>query len=91
MAKTSARLGVADAIEEILRRQRSTTGLEQRGWLGVIPNITGLLSGRIRTDTFGNFASDLMGIPSEQDRLEAFETEQRRLSPNWKPGDPIKS
>ncbi len=59
------------------------------GLLGIIPDITGILSGRIRTDTFDNFTSDLMGVPSEEDRRRAFEEEQRRLNPKWKPGDPF--
>jgi hypothetical protein len=63
--------------------------VEGLGWLGIIPDITGILSGRIRTDTFDNFASDLIGIPSEEDRRKALEEEQRRLNPKWKPGDPI--
>ena len=59
------------------------------GWLGIIPDITGILSGRIRTDTFDNFSNDLMGIPSQEDREKALEDEQRRLNPKWKRGDPI--
>jgi len=59
------------------------------GLLGIIPNITGILSGRIRTDSFDNFTSDMMGFPSEEDRRRAFEDYQRLLNPKWKPGDPI--
>jgi hypothetical protein len=59
------------------------------GLLGIIPDIMGILSGRIRTDTFDDFASDMMGAPSQEDRREAFEAEQRRLNPKWKPGDPF--
>jgi hypothetical protein len=59
------------------------------GILGIIPNITGVLSGRIRTDTQDNFWSDLMGLPSQEDRRKAFEEEQRRLDPKRKPGDPF--
>lgn len=49
------------------------------GELGVIPNITGILSGRIRMDTFDNFASDMMGMPSRQDRLEAYRRQGREI------------
>jgi hypothetical protein len=59
------------------------------GVLGIIPNITGILSGRIRTDTFDNFTSDMMGLPSQEDRRKAFEHRQRMLNPRWKPGDPL--
>ena len=59
------------------------------GLLGLIPNVTGVLSGRIRTDTFDNFTSDLMGIPSQEDHRKAFEDQQRMLNPRWKPGDPF--
>ena len=59
------------------------------GWLGIIPNIAGLLSGRIRTDTPDNMLSDLFGVPSEEDRRKAYEKEQRMINPKWKPGDPM--
>jgi hypothetical protein len=59
------------------------------GWLSLFSDITGILSGRIRTDTLDNFASDLMGVPSQEDQLKALEEEQRAINPNWKPGDPI--
>jgi hypothetical protein len=42
------------------------------GAIGYIPNITGIISGRIRTDNFDNFANDMIGMPSRQDRMEAF-------------------
>jgi hypothetical protein len=59
------------------------------GLLQIIPDITGILSGRIRTDNFDNFASDMMGLPSQEDQRRALENQQRQLNPNWKPGDPI--
>jgi len=59
------------------------------GILGVIPNLTGILSGRIRTDNFDNLTSDMMGFPSEEDRRKAWEDYQRALNPKWKPGDPF--
>jgi hypothetical protein len=37
------------------------------GLLGIIPNITGILSGRIRTDTPLHFWSDMGGVPSPDD------------------------
>jgi hypothetical protein len=30
-----------------------------------------------------------MGAPSQEDRRKAFEEEQRRLNPKWKPSDPF--
>lgn len=59
------------------------------GVLGIIPNITGVLAGRIRMDTFDNFWSDMLGFPSEEDQRKAFEDHQRLLNPKWKPGDPF--
>ena len=59
------------------------------GLLGILPNITGLLSGRIRTDTFDNLTSDMFGVPSEEDQHRNFEDRQRTLNPKWKPGDPF--
>jgi hypothetical protein len=59
------------------------------GPLGILSNITGVLSGRIRTDTFDNFASDMIGLPSEADRQKRLEQQQKAFNPRWKPGDPI--
>jgi len=53
----------------------------------MIPNITGILSGRIRTDSFDNFSSDFFGWPSQADKREQFEREQKKINPNWKWGD----
>jgi len=59
------------------------------GPLGILSDITGVLSGRIRTDTFDNFVSDMMGLPSEADRQKRIEQQQKAFNPRWKPGDPI--
>lgn len=59
------------------------------GLLGVIPNITGILSGRIRTDSFDNFSSDMLGYPSQEDIRRRDEEMRRRYFPNSKPGDLI--
>ncbi|WP_395671828.1 HNH endonuclease signature motif containing protein [Phenylobacterium sp.] len=59
------------------------------GPLGILPNITGVLSGRIRTDSFDNYTSDIMGWPSDEDRRRQLEREQKATNPNWKAGDPI--
>ena len=59
------------------------------GLLGAIPSITGILSGNIRIDSFDNFASDMLGFPSQEDQRKTFEGYQRALTPGWKPGDPI--
>jgi hypothetical protein len=56
--------------------------------LTVLSGILGILSGRVRTDTFDNFSSDMMGYPSQEDRRKAFEQQQKAINPNWKPGDP---
>jgi hypothetical protein len=49
-------------------------------------DVLGVLSGRIRSDTFDNFAHDLVGQPSWQDQRQKYEDYQRGLDPNWKPG-----
>lgn len=59
------------------------------GLLGIVPSITGVLSGSIRMDTFDNFWSDMLGLPSEEDQRKAFEDRQRVINPKWKPGDPF--
>lgn len=42
-------------------------GVRSFGIFGLISDITGILSGRIRTDSLDNFASDISGIPSDSD------------------------
>jgi len=49
--------------------------------------ILGILSGRIRTDSFDNYMNDLFGLPSKEDQRKAFESYQKSLNPNWKPGE----
>ena len=51
-------------------------------------DILGILSGRIRTDTFPNFMSDVIGVPSPDDmRFERQRMErQRLLYPDCPPG-----
>ena len=58
------------------------------GPFSILSDITGILSGRIRTDSMENFAYDMMGQPSPEDRRKAYELYQRSLNPKWKPGDP---
>jgi len=53
----------------------------------ILSDVLGILSGRIRMDSFDNFSSDMMGLPSNEDRQKAFEHEQKQLNPNWKPGE----
>lgn len=60
------------------------------GVLSVVPWITGMLSGRIRTDSFDNYISDLIGVPSQEDREKYLRENQKKWNPNWKPGDPLK-
>jgi hypothetical protein len=59
------------------------------GPFGLGSDILGLLSGRIRADSIDNLSSDWMGVPSREDRLKAFENEQKAINPNWKWGDQI--
>lgn len=56
--------------------------------LAVISGLLGLLSGRIRTNNFTNFAGDILGVPTPEDEAKAFEARQKLFNPNWKPGDP---
>lgn len=55
--------------------------------LDILPIMTGILSGRIRTDNLDNFKSDVLGEPSQEDRRKTQEHLQKQLTPNWKPGD----
>ena len=59
------------------------------GPLSLFSDFTGILSGRLRTDSLDNFASDMIGVPSRQDRQDIIKSWQRLTDPNWKPGDPI--
>lgn len=49
-----------------------------------------MLSGRIRTDSFDNYISDLIGIPSQEEHEKYLRENQKKWNPNWKPGDPLK-
>ena len=48
-------------------RPRGGLGIKGLGLLGIIPTITGLLSGRIRTDTPMHTLYDVFGVPSQDD------------------------
>lgn len=63
------------------RPQAPEEGLKIRGlgWLGFLPDVTGILSGRIRTDTFQHFISDIGGPPSPDDIERANEANCRAL------------
>ncbi|MDP3855206.1 HNH endonuclease signature motif containing protein [Phenylobacterium sp.] len=67
------RAGIAPAfggrVEPPAHAPRPTRGSTVRGLglLGLIPNVTGILSGRIRTDTPVHFWNDLLGYSSEDD------------------------
>ena len=54
----------------------------------VLNGLLGVLSGRIRTNDFNRFSSDVLGYPSQEDELKAFERLQKLHNPSWKPGDP---
>ena len=56
------------------------------GALSLIPNILGLLSGRIRTDSFDNFSSDMLGWPSQEDIRLRQEEMRKRFAPDSPPG-----
>jgi hypothetical protein len=57
------------------------------GPLGIVTGLTGILSGRIRTDSFDNFVSDMMGVPSQEDVWRSNEEYRKRNHPKSKPGD----
>jgi hypothetical protein len=61
------------------------------GLLGIASDMLGVASGRLRlrTDTWDNYRSDLLGQPSLEDRRKAAEDIQRLINPKWKPGDPF--
>ena len=59
------------------------------GPLGILSGITGLRSGRTRTDNFDNFVADMLGLPSTEDYERESEQRFRKWYPNWKPGDQI--
>jgi hypothetical protein len=51
-----------------------------------IPDITGILSGRIRTDSMDNFFSDMLGVPSQEDIQQYHEQIRKKFAPNLSPG-----
>lgn len=58
------------------------------GPFAIIPTVTGILSGRIRTDSIDNFSSDMMGVPSEEDRARAAKAGLIASISKPKPGYP---
>jgi hypothetical protein len=57
------------------------------GWLGLIPDITGVLSGRIRTDTPQHFWYDMSGVPAPDDQSQQVDPVCRSMgitTPGWK-------
>lgn len=79
-SRWAKRAGIAKAFGG-----RVTRGL---GVVAIAPMITGALSGAIRTDSFDNFSSDILGVPSREDRRRFNELHQRAINPRWRPGDP---
>jgi hypothetical protein len=62
-------------------------GPKVRGFGGILNplNLLGIASGRIRTDNFSNFASDMVGVPSPEDLAREKEAQRRRSQPSWCP------
>lgn len=78
-ARWARRAGIARAFGGAVARSELP--------LAIISGLTGIISGRTRTDTFDNFANDLFGMPSKEDQRKAFENWQRQIDPDWKPGN----
>ena len=53
----------------------------------ILPDITGILSGRIRTDSFDHFTRDMLGLPSDEEIEWRRQRRQRLLYPDAKPGE----
>jgi len=61
------RQGIARAFGGRVEPPAHAPKLRGLGFLGLLPNLTGILNGRIRTDTSVHFWNDLMGYSSEDD------------------------
>ena len=71
------------------RRGLSKPGMPEVNGLGllqIIPDITGILSGRIRMDSMDNFFSDMIGVPSQEDIRQYQEQRRKELAPDAPPG-----
>lgn len=71
------------------RRWAPKPGVPEVSGLGIlqlIPDITGILSGRIRMDSMDNFFSDMLGVPSQEDIRQYHERLRQKLAPNSPPG-----
>lgn len=60
--------------------------VEGLGVWQLIPDITGIMSGRIRTDSVDNFWSDMLGIPSQEDIRQYHERLRQKVAPSSPPG-----
>lgn len=56
------------------------------GGLDALSTFLGILSGRIRTDNFDNFVSDMTGMQSQEDFWRQQEELRKQLNPNAPPG-----
>lgn len=94
-ARWQQRAGIAKAfggrVEPTPGQISARRALRIPGPLGIFSTVIGALSGasRARTDSYGNFISDVLGVPTFEDlnRLD-MERKMQKLDPNWKPGDP---
>jgi hypothetical protein len=93
--RIAKRPGIARAfggrVEPPLHASRPGRGLRVRGLgpLGLGLDILDLLSRGVRTDSFDNYLSDMLGYPSQEDIRRQNEEIRRRNYPNSKPGSII--
>jgi hypothetical protein len=88
-ARWGKRAAIARAFGGRVEPPRPRPMVRGLGPLNSATGLTGILSGRIRTDNFDNFVSDMLGFPSNEDYDRESERRHRMRNPNWKPGDPI--
>jgi len=84
-ARWGRRAGIARAFGGQVEPPRHGPTVRGFGLLGTFSNLTGILSGRVRTDSFPNFTTDMLGLPS-LDELGGFSGRPKWRTPDCPSG-----
>jgi len=83
-ARWGRRAAIARAFGGTVERSLGGVVARGLGWLPNLSNLSGIAAGRIRTDSFSHFTTDMLGLPS----LEFTQPPgmERLINPNPPPG-----
>jgi hypothetical protein len=87
-ARWGRRASIARAFGGTVEPPRYGRTVRGFGPLGALSNLAGILSGRVRTDSFPNFTTDMLGLPS-MDELGGFSGRPKWTTPGCPSGQCI--